>query len=177
MRRSSGHAKERTLGARPMYRFANMRHTSLSRTSVQEIWLHSTCKTRLSSNLPRLACWQLVCFLDLSVLPTDSDSSSGCAPAMISFKLRGDALMHCLRISGAVILLLGGDSGWGARVDEEAENHKRELHMRIIRLSEDLKREIGRGEALRIGDQYWRDICGDTPIALLYTRYVHFHQS
>ena len=153
-----------------------MRHTSLSRASVLEIWLHSTCKTHLSFALSGLACWQSVCFLDPSILPTDSDSSSGCAPAMINFKLREDALMHCLRISGAAILLVGGDSGWGARVDKEVENHKRELHMRFIRLSEDQKREIGRGKALRIGDQYWRDICGDTRIALLYTRYVHLHQ-
>lgn len=96
---------------------------------------------------------------------------------MINFNLSGDALMHCLRLSGAVILLVDEDSDCTARIDEEAEKIKNELHMRIIPLSEDLKREIGRGEALRIGDQYRKDVCGDTPIALLYTRYVHLHQS
>lgn len=73
MRRPSGHDKERTLGARPMYRFANMRHTSLIRASVQEIWSHSICKTHLSSALHGLACWQLVRSLGPSVLPTASD--------------------------------------------------------------------------------------------------------
>lgn len=96
---------------------------------------------------------------------------------MINFNLRGDALVHCLRISGAAILLADEDSGCKSRVNEEEKKIKRELHMRIIPLSEDLKREIGRGEALRIGDEYRKDVCGDTPIALLYTRYVHRHQS
>lgn len=96
---------------------------------------------------------------------------------MINFNLSGDSLMHCLRISGAAILLVDEDLDCTARIDEEAEKIKNELRMRIIPLSEDLKREIGRGEALRIGDQYRKDVCGDTPIALLYTRYVHIHQS
>ena len=104
-------------------------------------------------------------------------SHAGCAPAMINFNLSGDALVHCLRISGAAILLVDEDSDCKSRIGEEEEKIKSELHMRIIPLSEDLKREISRGEALRIGDEYRKEVCGDTPIALLYTRYVHLHQS
>lgn len=94
---------------------------------------------------------------------------------MINFNLSGDALLHCLRISGAAILLVDELPDCKARIDEEAEKIKSDLHMRIVPLSKDLKREIGNGKAARIGDQYRKDVCGDTPIALLYTRYVHPH--
>lgn len=62
-----------------------------------------------------------------------------------------------------------------ARINEEAEKIKNVLQMRIVPLSNDLKREIGSGKVVRIDDQYRQDVCGDTPIALLYTRYVHPH--
>lgn len=104
-------------------------------------------------------------------------SHAGCAPAMINFNLSGDALVHCLRISGAAILLADEDSDCKSRIDEEEDKIKNELHVRIVPLSEDMKKEIGKGEALRIGDEYRNNVCGDTPIALLYTRYIHLHQS
>lgn len=94
---------------------------------------------------------------------------------MINFNLSGDALVHCLRISGAAVLLVDDLSDCKARIDEEAEKIKSDLHMRIVPLSKDLKKEIGRSNAVRIGDQYRKDVCGNTPIALLYTRYVHPH--
>lgn len=94
---------------------------------------------------------------------------------MINFNLSGDALVHCLRISGAAILLVDDLSDFRARIDDEAEKIKSDLHMRIVPLSKDLKGEIGRGEVVRIGDQYRQDVCGDTPIALLYTRYGYPH--
>lgn len=107
-------------------------------------------------------------------LPTLT-SHAGCAPAMINYNLSGDALVHCLRISGAAILLVDDLSDCKARIGEEAEKIKSDLHMTIVPLSNDLKREIGSGKVVRIGDQYRQDVCGDTPIALLYTRYVHPH--
>lgn len=94
---------------------------------------------------------------------------------MINFNLSGDALVHCLRISGAAILLVEDLADCKARIDEEAEKIKTDLHMRIVPLSNDLKRKIGSGKVVRIGDQYRQDVCGDTPIALLYTRYTHPH--
>lgn len=94
---------------------------------------------------------------------------------MINFNLSGDALLHCLRISGAAILLVEDLPDCKARIDEEAEKIESDLHMTIVPLSNDLKKEIGSGKVVRIGDQYRQDVCGDTPIALLYTRYVHSH--
>lgn len=94
---------------------------------------------------------------------------------MINYNLSGDALVHCLRISGATILLVDDLPDCKARINEEAEQIKSDLHMGIVPLSSDLKREIGSGKVVRIGDQYRQDVCSDTPIALLYTRYVHPH--
>lgn len=154
-----------------------MQHTSLSWASVLGIWSHSICKTPPSSALPGLACWQLARPLSPRYCLPNLISHVGCAPAMINFNLSGDALLRCLRISGAVILLVDEDSGCQARIDQEGDKIKSELNMCIVPLSEDLKSEIGMGKAFRIGDQYRKDVCGDTPIALLYTRYAHLHQS
>ncbi|KAL4738580.1 hypothetical protein BDV11DRAFT_215875 [Aspergillus similis] len=42
----------------------------------------------------------------------------GCAPAAINYNLAGDALVHCLRISGARIVLVDDEQGCRGRMEE-----------------------------------------------------------
>ncbi len=111
-------------------------------------------------------------FTDSGVDPVSLIFPTGCAPAMINFNLSGDALLHCLRISGAGILLVDQDSECRARIAEEEERIHNELQMRMVRLSEVLKAQIAAMKVARIDDESRKDIGGDSPVALLYTRYA-----
>lgn len=91
---------------------------------------------------------------------------------MINYNLGGDSLIHCLKISDAKILLFDDDEKCRERVITEAERIKDELRMEIIELSSDRKQAIIAKECPRPSDDYRKDVKGDFPSVLLYTRYV-----
>ena len=104
-------------------------------------------------------------------------SHIGCAPALVNINISGNSLIHCLKISGARIILVDQDEKYSSRIDEETHRIENELHMKIIKLSEDLKQEIVAGDASRIDDSYRADVRGDFPAALVYTRYASIRAS
>jgi hypothetical protein len=104
----------------------------------------------------------LSCTLNLAI---------GSAPAMINWNLSGDSLIHCLKISGAKILLGDEDEKCRERIMDEGKRIKEELQMEIIELSKDLKKAITAKDCPRPRDNRM-NVKGDSPMAILYTRCV-----
>ena len=97
----------------------------------------------------------------------------GCAPAFINYNLNGEALLHCLRVSGASVLLADAEDGCQARIQEVGDMISRgELGMDVRVLTEELKREISSFKAEVPGHEYRAGVKGDFPMCLLYTRHV-----
>jgi acyl-coenzyme A synthetase/AMP-(fatty) acid ligase len=96
----------------------------------------------------------------------------GAAPAMINYNLAGKALMHCLEVSGASLLLVDEDSALRARVEEVQRQIEGELKMRIIVMDKDVKEGIRSLKAERPSDTYRETVKGDDPMVIFYTRFV-----
>ncbi|KAB8220654.1 hypothetical protein BDV33DRAFT_92085 [Aspergillus novoparasiticus] len=58
--------------------------------------------------------------------------SIGCAPAAINYNLSGDALMHCLKISDAKLVLVDDDDECRARINERKSTIEGDLGMELI---------------------------------------------
>lgn len=96
----------------------------------------------------------------------------GSAPANINYNLGGDALLHCLRVSGARVLLVDQDAECRGRIEEVRERIEGELKMKVVVLDDEQKRMIGGLEAKRPADEYRKGVKPEFPMCLLYTRSV-----
>jgi len=95
--------------------------------------------------------------------------SIGCAPAAINYNLSGDALIHCLKISGAKLTLVDEDPTCRARIDEVSNTLTSDLGMNLETLDESLKVQIrGYPTSLPPKDLAMK-IDGQFPAILLYT--------
>lgn len=95
--------------------------------------------------------------------------SIGAAPALINYNLAGKALQHCLKISGATILLVDSDEALQARINESKSVIEGELNMRCVNL-EDAKSDVVTLPAQRPGNELRENVLGSDPMCLLYTR-------
>ncbi|KAF3894679.1 Isopenicillin N epimerase component [Trichophyton interdigitale] len=68
--------------------------------------------------------------------------SIGAAPAFINYNLAGAALLHCVKISGASILIVDNDPICKSRIEEERSKIENDLHITPILLDEDFKKHI-----------------------------------
>ncbi|KAJ5173700.1 AMP-dependent synthetase/ligase [Penicillium coprophilum] len=93
----------------------------------------------------------------------------GCAPAAINYNLTGDALLHCLKISGANILLVDEDAGCRARVEESQGAITTNLGMKLMTLDTSLKEHISAFPTALPPKELSKHIPGDFPAILLYT--------
>lgn len=91
---------------------------------------------------------------------------------MINVNLASDTLIHCLKVSGARILLVDEDEKCRARINAETQRVEIELEMKIVELSAPLKKDIATRKVAKIDDVYRKDINGNSPVALFYTRYT-----
>ena len=89
---------------------------------------------------------------------------------MINFNLAGDALVHCLRISGAKIIIVDEEEEVSTRIKGENQRIEVELGMQAIVLSADLKNIIAAKIAQRPDDSYREGLRASFPSALFYTR-------
>ncbi|OBT41053.1 hypothetical protein VE00_08381 [Pseudogymnoascus sp. WSF 3629] len=94
--------------------------------------------------------------------------SIGSAPALINYNLAGEALVHCLKISGATILLVDSDEALQARINESKSVIEGELNMRCVNL-EDAKSVVVTLPAQRPGNELRDNVKGSDPMCLLYT--------
>ena len=88
---------------------------------------------------------------------------------MINFNLAGDALVHCLKISGAKVILVDEEAKVRTRIEAESQRIEK-LGMQTIVLSEVLKKSIAARTAQRPDDSYREGVEGSFPGVLFYTR-------
>ncbi|QIX01084.1 hypothetical protein AMS68_006601 [Peltaster fructicola] len=93
----------------------------------------------------------------------------GCAPAEINYNLAGDSLVHCLKVSGAKLLIIDEEAGCRERIEAVRSRIENDLGMRIIVLDDATKAKIDSYVVERPGDEFRKHINGDSPIVLFYT--------
>lgn len=94
----------------------------------------------------------------------------GAAPAWINYNLAGDALVHCLKIADAKLLVVDEDQGCRDRIEAVRDRLEGELGMTIIVLDNTLKGEILRSEPKRPEDHFRQGAAPKDPAFLFYTR-------
>ena len=95
--------------------------------------------------------------------------SIGCAPAFINYNLAGQALVHCLKVSGAEFLLVDTDEGCVERINGQRTTIEEELNMKPIFLDQSLQAHIGTFPSTRPNDELRRGLDGQFPCCLFYT--------
>ena len=88
---------------------------------------------------------------------------------MINFNLAGNALIHCLKISGAKVMVVDEEKKVRARVEDERQTIE-ELGIQAIVLSGEMKSSIAAKNAQRPDDSYREGLEASFPAALFYTR-------
>ena len=88
---------------------------------------------------------------------------------MINFNLTGDALIHCLKVSGARLILVDDDLKVQKRVTDEKERVEKVLKMTSTVLSEQLKGTIAALPVQRPDDSYREGVTPGFPAAIFYT--------
>ena len=88
---------------------------------------------------------------------------------MINFNLAGDTLVHCLKVSGADLVVVDAEEKVRTKVDDQRQRLE-ELGMQVFVLSEDSKSSIAAKTARRPDDSYRDGLNGNFPSALFYTR-------
>ncbi|OQE21824.1 hypothetical protein PENSTE_c011G08129 [Penicillium steckii] len=95
--------------------------------------------------------------------------SIGCAPAAINYNLSGDALIHCLKISGAKFTFVDEDPTCRSRIDEVSNTLITDLGMNLEVLDESLKVQINTYPTTFPPKDLALKIDGQFPAILLYT--------
>jgi acyl-CoA synthetase (AMP-forming)/AMP-acid ligase II len=98
--------------------------------------------------------------------------SIGAAPAMINYNLAGKALLHCLKISGAKLLLVDEEPALRARIEDVGAQLEGELAIKVIVIDSKEKAGISTMSAERPLDAYREVVKGDGHMCLFYTRQV-----
>ena len=94
----------------------------------------------------------------------------GAAPAMINYNLAGKALLHCLKVSGAKLLLVDEDPELVTRIEDVRADIEGQPGMRIIVLDGAVKKDIRTMKAERPEDGFREGVKGDWPMSIFYTR-------
>lgn len=95
--------------------------------------------------------------------------SIGAAPALINYNLASDALVHCVKISGAKFLIYDAAPDCVARM-EGVDDKLKDLGVEAIRLSQDLKDKVAQYPAHRPQADCFKNSKKMLPFALMYTR-------
>ena len=99
----------------------------------------------------------------------------GSAPALINYNLAGDALVRCLEISGAKLLVVDEEKGCRERIERVRDRIEGELGMKIVILDQALKGKICRMEPKRPERKYREGVKGTFPMCIFYTRFAPNH--
>ncbi|KAF1998842.1 acetyl-CoA synthetase-like protein [Amniculicola lignicola CBS 123094] len=93
----------------------------------------------------------------------------GCAPAMPNYNLKGESLMHCLRVSGANIVLVDGDVECKERFEGIRSEAEKELGIAVLVVDDRLVGEVMKKPTNAPGDEYRAGVTASSPTCLLYT--------
>ncbi|KAF2179764.1 acetyl-CoA synthetase-like protein [Zopfia rhizophila CBS 207.26] len=93
----------------------------------------------------------------------------GCAPAMVNYNLKGNSLVHCLRVSQAKVLLVDTDENCSERFEVSRDVIERELGITALYLNPELKTKVEASPVVVPDDSYRASVTGHSPTCLLYT--------
>jgi acyl-CoA synthetase (AMP-forming)/AMP-acid ligase II len=94
--------------------------------------------------------------------------SIGCAPAHLNYNLKGEGLVHCLKVADVKVVLVDEEVGCQERfegVKAEVEG----LGVTAFKVDEELMSKIQQGSTQAPGDEYRENVVGTDPLCLLYT--------
>lgn len=93
----------------------------------------------------------------------------GCAPAHLNYNLKGESLIHCLRVAGVKLVLVDSEPDCAARFDACKEQIQNELGVIPFTIDDSLLEKIYSGPVTVPGDEYRENVIGSDPTCLLYT--------
>ncbi|KAL3422287.1 AMP-binding enzyme [Phlyctema vagabunda] len=93
----------------------------------------------------------------------------GAAPAMINYNLTGKALLHCLKISDAKLILVDEEPEFTDRINEVRDTLEGEYGMTAVLVNSTTLDEVLSCEPKRPDDLFREQVRGDWPMVLLYT--------
>lgn len=95
--------------------------------------------------------------------------SIGCGPAAINYNITGDALVHCLKICGAKLVLVDNDAECRERAEESKHILEGQLGMELLPVDSALSSTLSTYPTSLPPKDLARDMKGDFPAILLYT--------
>lgn len=93
----------------------------------------------------------------------------GAAPAFINYNLEGKALLHCLSVCEAKLLIIDPDSGCQKRI-EGSRPQIESAGTKLVTLDETLKKKVISAPVVVPEDKWRAGMKGDFPYCLIYTR-------
>lgn len=93
----------------------------------------------------------------------------GCAPAHLNYNLKGDALIHCLKVAGVKLVLVDEDPECKERFDDWKDRASQELGITSFVVDDTLLEKVYSGPTNDPGHKYREGVVGNSPICLLYT--------
>ena len=94
----------------------------------------------------------------------------GTAPALINYNLSGEALIHCLKISGSKVIVVDEDAECRARIEESRSRIEGELGIKIVVLDRETRESLLEMEPRRPERRYREGVKPMDPMCLIYTR-------
>ncbi|KAJ6088639.1 hypothetical protein N7486_009900 [Penicillium sp. IBT 16267x] len=95
--------------------------------------------------------------------------SIGCAPAAINYNLSGEALIHCLKVSGATLILADEDPTCLASMEDCRATLTTELGMKPVTLNDSLRGHISTFATTNPPVKMSLNVKAESPSILLYT--------
>lgn len=93
----------------------------------------------------------------------------GCAPAHLNFNLKGEALVHCLKVAGVKMVLVDAEAECAARFEACRTRVEQELGVTPYIVDDALLADVYAGPVVVPGDEYREGVVGSDAICLLYT--------
>lgn len=96
----------------------------------------------------------------------------GALPAMINCNLTGGALLHCLKVPHARLVLVDDDEQLLKRIEALRWDSQHDAEMEIVVLTTSRREDIYSQRTDKVNDVYRSAIKGNDPMCLFYTRFV-----
>lgn len=88
---------------------------------------------------------------------------------MLNYNLKGDAMIHCLKIADVKLVLVDADPECTQRFEEVRERVEGELGVKPFTVNDSLLEKVHSGRTDVPGDEYREKVSGFDPTCLLYT--------
>jgi acyl-CoA synthetase (AMP-forming)/AMP-acid ligase II len=93
----------------------------------------------------------------------------GCAPAHLNYNLKGEGLVHCLKIAGVKMVLVDAETECAARFSACRDTVEIELGVKPFTVDDAFLEIVYSGSLEVPSDEYRENVVGSDPTCLLYT--------